>query len=254
MTPPKTQWTGAQKLRVVLAAHGLRETELGALLRREGLHAAQLDEWRAAAETALEPTSRRREKAVPHPDTKRLADVERELRRKEKALAEAAALLVLKKTGDILGGRGRYHGPDERAMIVAAIETAVATGARYTTACALVGLSVRTLERWRGAHPVDVRYGPKEAPANRYTDAERRAICTTVTQRAYRDLSPHQIVPRLADTGVYLASESTIYRVMRTEGLQTRRGRAKAPVVRHVAAQIAHGPNQVWSWDITYYY
>ncbi len=95
--PPQKQWTGAQKLRVVLAAHGLSETELGALLRREGLHAAQLHEWRAAAETALEPTSRRREKAVVHPDTKRLADVERELRRKEKALAEAAALLVLKK-------------------------------------------------------------------------------------------------------------------------------------------------------------
>jgi transposase len=97
MTTPQKQWTGAQKLRVVLAAQGLSETELGALLRREGLHAAQLDEWRAAAEAALEPASRRREKAVPHPDTKRLADVERELRRKEKALAEAAALLVLKK-------------------------------------------------------------------------------------------------------------------------------------------------------------
>ena len=97
MTTPQKQWTGAQKLRVVLAAYGLSETELGALLRGEGLHAAQLAEWRSAAETALEPPSRRREKAVPHPDTKRLADVERELRRKEKALAEAAALLVLKK-------------------------------------------------------------------------------------------------------------------------------------------------------------
>jgi hypothetical protein len=49
MTTPQKQWTGAQKLRVVLAAHGLSETELGALLRREGLHAAQLEEWRAAA-------------------------------------------------------------------------------------------------------------------------------------------------------------------------------------------------------------
>ena len=95
-TPGKT-WTGAQKLRVVLAAHGLSEPDLGALLRREGLHAAQLDAWRAAAETALEDPSRRREKAVVHPDTTRLAAVERELRRKEKALAEAAALLVLKK-------------------------------------------------------------------------------------------------------------------------------------------------------------
>ncbi len=97
MTTPSRKWTGAQKLRVMLAAHGLSETDLGALLRREGLHSTQLEEWRAAAETALDDPSGRREKAVPHPDTQRLAEVERELRRKEKALAEAAALLVLKK-------------------------------------------------------------------------------------------------------------------------------------------------------------
>lgn len=91
------KWTGAQKLRVVLAAHGLSETELGAMLRREGLHAAQLDEWRAAAETALEDPSRRREKSGPSPDAQRIQALERDLRRKEKALAEAAALLILKK-------------------------------------------------------------------------------------------------------------------------------------------------------------
>ena len=50
MTTPSRKWTGAQKLRVMLAAHGLSETDLGALLRREGLHSAQLDAWRAAAE------------------------------------------------------------------------------------------------------------------------------------------------------------------------------------------------------------
>lgn len=58
---------------MVLASHGLRETDLSALLRRAGLHAAQLDEWRAAAATALEPQRRRREKVAPHPDTARLA-------------------------------------------------------------------------------------------------------------------------------------------------------------------------------------
>ena len=40
-----------------------------------------------------------------------------------------------------------------------------------------------------------------------------------MTQRAYSDLSPHQIVPRLSDAGVYLASESTMYRVLRAEDL-----------------------------------
>ena len=104
MTTPAKQWTGAQKLRVMMAAHALSETELGALLRREGLHAAQLDAWRAAAETALEDPRRRREKASPHPDTTRLVAVERDLRRMEKALAEAAALLVLKKKAQAIWG------------------------------------------------------------------------------------------------------------------------------------------------------
>ena len=87
------KWTGAEKLRVVLAAEGLPEADLGALLRREGLHAAQLTEWRAAAEAALGPPARvgRTDDAV------RIQELERELRRKDRALAETAALLVLKK-------------------------------------------------------------------------------------------------------------------------------------------------------------
>ena len=137
-------------------------------------------------------------------------------------------------------------------MIVTVIEDAVTAGARRHAACAQLGLSRRTVERWRGAHPEDDRHGPDHVPANKYSDAERRAICATVTALAYRDLSPHQIVPRLADLGQFLASESTIYRVLRERDLLTRRGRATPPTVRVVTAQVAHGPNQVWSWDITY--
>ena len=63
------QRAGAQKLRVVLASHSLSETKLKALLRRECLHSAQLAEWRAAAEVALEPPSHRHENAATHTDT-----------------------------------------------------------------------------------------------------------------------------------------------------------------------------------------
>ena len=96
-------------------------------------------------------------------------------------------------------------------MIAALIEAAVAAGARRGPACRLVGLSVRTVERWRAAPEVDdARHGPHHQPANALTPVERRTILTTVTSAAYRDLSPHQIVPLLADTGRYLASESTM--------------------------------------------
>jgi len=135
------------------------------------------------------------------------------------------------------------------------IEDAVTAGARRAPACQLVGLSVRTMERWR-ADPegttADARHGPHHAPANKLSDAERRTLLATMNAAAFRDLTPHQIVPRLADFGRYLASESTMYRVLRAAQLLAHRGRAKAPVRRTVCAHVATAPNQVWSWDITY--
>ena len=106
MTAPKKRtprWSGSEKLRVVLAAEGLVDAALGALLWQEGLHAAQLAEWRAAAETALDtPPTRRPSRpsgpSGPSPEAQRIVALEGELRRKEAALAETVALLVLIKT------------------------------------------------------------------------------------------------------------------------------------------------------------
>jgi len=137
-------------------------------------------------------------------------------------------------------------------MICAWIDEAVAARARRAPACQVLGLSVRTVERWRGAHPEDARHGPRHAPANKFSSPERRALLDTVNAAAYRELSPHQIVPRLADLGRYLGSEATIYRVLRAEALLAHRGRAKVPVRRPPRAHVATQPDQVWSWDITY--
>lgn len=101
----KKTWTGAEKLRVLTEVAGLSESDLGALLRREGLHEARLAEWRQAAEAALAEgqmargTSRGRTKPSSEAvrDALRIKELEREVRRKDKALAETAALLVLKK-------------------------------------------------------------------------------------------------------------------------------------------------------------
>jgi transposase InsO family protein len=132
------------------------------------------------------------------------------------------------------------------------IEAAVLAGARRGPASRVVGLSVRTVERWRTGLDADARHGPHHRPANQLTSRERETILAVVTSAAYRELSPHQIVPQLADAGRYLASESTIYRILREERLLQHRGRAKAPVRRPPRAHVATGPNQLWSWDITY--
>ena len=99
---PTKQWTGAEKLRVVTEARHLSGSDLGAFLRREGLHDAQLTAWRAAAEAALAEPARGR--AKPSAEAKRIQELERELRRKDAALAETAALLVLKKKAQAIWG------------------------------------------------------------------------------------------------------------------------------------------------------
>lgn len=100
-------WSAARKLQVLVEASGLSEAELGAFLRRTGLHEAQLVEWRVAALASLKGAGGKSAKKRRVPESKRIRALERELRRKEKALAETAALLVLGKKVDALwGGEG----------------------------------------------------------------------------------------------------------------------------------------------------
>lgn len=93
----------------------------------------------------------------------------------------------------------------------------------------------------------------KPRPANALTEAERAGILTVCNQAEFASLPPGQIVPRLADRGCYLASESTMYRVLREAGQQHRRGRSK-PATRPAApaTHVATAARQVWTWDITY--
>lgn len=88
------KWTASEKFRVIAAASELSDEDLGELLRREGVHEARLQEWRETAEGALQARPRKRGASA---EEKKIKALERELRRKEKALAEAAALLVLQK-------------------------------------------------------------------------------------------------------------------------------------------------------------
>ena len=135
-------------------------------------------------------------------------------------------------------------------MIRELVDEAVAAGARRWRACEVLGLTVRTLERW-GDGDDDGRHGPNTVPANKLSDTERKKLIAIATSPEFRDLSPSQIVPRLADCGEYVASESTFYRVLRDEDMQHHRGRSRPPVLRP-HEHVADGPWQLASWDITY--
>ncbi len=142
-------------------------------------------------------------------------------------------------------------------MILELIVEARASGARLGPCCEVVELDVRTVQRWLKHGPdggEDGRRGPRKPPANKLTPQERQEVLDVVNAPEFVDLSPHQIVPKLADIGIYIASESTIYRLMREENLNAHRGRARAPTRHRPDEHTANAPNQVWCWDITYLY
>jgi transposase InsO family protein len=144
----------------------------------------------------------------------------------------------------------------DRRQAIELIDEAVAAGARRARACALLGLSLRTVQRWtrEGGCSEDRRpSAERPTPPNALSAAERGEVLAVCNHPEHASLPPSQIVPRLADRGIYLASESTFYRVLRDDDAQHHRGRAKAPrAPTPPPSHTADGPNQVWCWDITY--
>jgi putative transposase len=136
-------------------------------------------------------------------------------------------------------------------VILNTMDEAVARGARAEQVCPRLGYALRTVQRWRKGQE-DRRVGPKQSPKNKLSKAERRRILELVNSEEFRDLSPKQIVPRLADKGIYVASESSIYRLLREEGLLTHRASSKPGTKRPKVEHVADAPGRVWSWDITY--
>ena len=138
-------------------------------------------------------------------------------------------------------------------MIINLINKAVESGARLKKAADIMGLSARTIIRWRQqGDGQDQRKGPLTTPANKLSNQERQQILGTANSTPFRDLSPKQIVPKLADRGVYLASESTFYRVLKEQKMLIHRQASKPAVMNQPKEYVATGPCQVWSWDITY--
>lgn len=144
----------------------------------------------------------------------------------------------------------------DRQQFVSLLDEAVAAGANKAAASAELNLSLRTLQRWMedGAVRSDARpTAIRPTPANALSQAEREAILALCNRPEFASLPPSQIVPRLADQGRYVASESTFYRVLRAADQQYRRGRSQPPQRRTApTTHVATAARQVWSWDITY--
>jgi putative transposase len=140
--------------------------------------------------------------------------------------------------------------------MIGLIQEAHRNGSRLDAACNEAGLSLRSYRRWfqRGEVQVDKRpEASRPEPSNKLTEQEKQAVLDMCNRPEYASLPPTQIVPALLDQGVYLASESSYYRLLRAADQLHHRGRSQAPSKKaKPTSYAATGPNQVWSWDITY--
>lgn len=133
------------------------------------------------------------------------------------------------------------------------INDAIRNGARKCKVGELLGISVRSMERWEKADSLeDKRTSRLFEPPNKLTKKEEDTILNTANSARFCDLSPCQIVPILAEEGIYIASESTFYRLLKKEGQLVHREKSQSRKHHKPKALIAIKPNQVWSWDITY--
>jgi transposase InsO family protein len=148
--------------------------------------------------------------------------------------------------------------PDDRRKALEILDAGMAAGARACKLAELLGVGLTTLQRWRrqfagDGDGLDRRKGSPRLVSHRLTEEERQRILLTCNQPEFAALPPGQIVPILADRGLYIGSERSFYRVLHAHGQAHRRGRARPPQEpRPVPRLRSDGPNQVWSWDITY--
>ena len=147
---------------------------------------------------------------------------------------------------------------EQRQALLPLIAQALHDGARLHRACVQIGLSTRTVQRWRQpcALAGDCRVGAlraKVTPPNKLSLAECDAVMRVLNGDEFKDLPPSQIVPRLADSGQYVASESTMYRLLHAAAQMTHRRLERVPRKANLPrALVATQPEQVFCWDITY--
>ncbi len=136
--------------------------------------------------------------------------------------------------------------------MIGLISEAVSNGSRKAPACEVLGVSLRTVQRWSlFLFKGDERNGPTRR-AHALSTQEKEKIVETCNSKQYRNLSPNQIVPQLADNSIYIASERSFYRVLSEVNQNKERGKSKRKRNKKPEAIVANNPLEVWSWDITY--
>ncbi len=118
------------------------------------------------------------------------------------------------------------------------------------TACVATGRARATVYRRRRGPRVTVKR-PRPSPPNKLSEEEAAAVLGVLDSERFVDCSPAQVYFTLLDEGTYLASESTFYRILRSNGEVRERRRQATHPARVKPELVADRPLVVWSWDIT---
>ncbi len=133
------------------------------------------------------------------------------------------------------------------------VRVAQESGARIERIAECLNISEKTLKRWSAnPHKIDGRKHADKHIPHALNEKEKEKILAVVNGPQFRNLPPSKIVPLLADMGVFLASEATLYRLLKTEKQLAHREKSRPRKHKKPNALVAKAPNQVWSWDITY--
>ena len=133
------------------------------------------------------------------------------------------------------------------------MQQACSDGARQRLACDIVGISPKALQRWIKADSLaDKRQTVVKKPKNKLSELEKARVIAVANSKEFTDSPPSQIVPKLADKGIYIASESTVYRILKEHDQLTKRTSTRVYNHPKPAPLVATGPNQIYTWDITY--
>ncbi|WP_417562256.1 IS3 family transposase [Microbacterium sp.] len=251
-------FTPAQKLRYLSEYETACETGQGnAYLRGEGLYSSLISEWRKQRDAGvLEGKSPADTVGRLTREQAEIARLKGQLRKAEQKLATTEmALEIMGKAPRALGAnlRERGHRQASRDTLMTAYAELTGVGVPTRQGAVLTGVpratAARVTARAQGPDPEPA--GPRPVPVNKLTDAERATVLAVLNSDEFVDKPPLQVYAILLERGQYVASVSTMYRVLAENRQLRERRRLATHPPRKVPELIATAPGQVLSWDIT---
>ena len=134
-------------------------------------------------------------------------------------------------------------------MILNLFDETVKLGVRKEATTETLELDLRTIQRWKKGNSSDQRKGPNTS-YNELSEEERKMILDLSNSKKFRNLTSNKIVPALAEEGIYIASEKTFYRVLKSKNFLKHRAKQRPARYKRPGPIVATAPNKLWIWDI----